>query len=285
MGGGWRDWPGQTAICRARGRMGKRRPAPDRESRLWLTAMPEQGVRALDVARLVRRAASGDRWAWERLVDQYARLVWAMTRDFRLAESDAADVAQATWLRLLEHIDRLECPDRVGSWLAATARHECLRSLAARKKLVLVNDDVALHRAAAHEPGADERILADERAQVVREALSRLPRPWQRLLELLMADPPASHAQISDQLGLPVGSIGPAGVAWRGCAYCCRPPKDRGSARGRVSHSLGRNQRSRRPPSGRQRPRPQEKLPGPLSASPSGGAARRPAGARRAALG
>jgi len=157
----------------------------------------------------VQRAAEGDRWAWERLVDQYARLIWAMTRDFRLVESDAADVAQATWLRLLEHIDRLEYPARVGSWLAATARNECLRSVAARKKVVLVHDDVALNGDAAHGPAIDERLLAAERAQAVREALSRLPQRWQRLLELLMSDPPASYAEISDQLGLPVGSIGP----------------------------------------------------------------------------
>ena len=58
-------------------------------------------------------------------------------------------------------------------------------------------------------PRSTQRLLADERAQVVREAMSRLPRRWQRLLEMLMADPPASYAEISDQLGLPVGSIGP----------------------------------------------------------------------------
>ena len=68
--------------------------------------------------------------------------------DFKLVESDAADVAQTTWLRLLEHIDRIEYPDRVGSWLAATARNECLRSLAARKRVVLANDDVELDLAA-----------------------------------------------------------------------------------------------------------------------------------------
>lgn len=172
-------------------------------------ATPGQGADALDAAWLVRRAAEGDRWAWERLVDQYARLIWAMTRDFKLVESDAADVFQVTWLRLLEHIDRLEHPARVGSWLAATARHECLRSVAARKKVVLVHDDATLDGVAAHEPQVDERLLADERAQEVREALARLPRRWQLLLELLMADPPASYAEISDQLGLPVGSIGP----------------------------------------------------------------------------
>jgi len=170
---------------------------------------PKVKVDAVDVAQLVRRAAEGDRGAWERLVDKYARLIWAITRDFKLSESDAADVAQATWLRLLEHIDRIEYPERVGSWLAATARNECLRSLAARKRVVLAHDEVTFEGVAASEPEVDAGLLAAERAEVVREALTQLPRRWQQMLELLMADPPASYAEISDQLGLPVGSIGP----------------------------------------------------------------------------
>lgn len=164
---------------------------------------------APDIADLVQRAGQGDGWAWERLVDQYGRIIWAVTRDFRLGESDAADVAQATWLRLFEHIHRLEYPDRVGSWLAVTARRECLRSVAARKRVVLVHDDGELHDVPAHGPEVDERLLAAERAQAVREALSDLPSQWQQMLQLLMADPPASYAEISDQLGLPIGSIGP----------------------------------------------------------------------------
>src|SRR5262249_33133436 len=82
-------------------------------------------------------------------------------------------------------------------------------SLAAHQKVVLGHEDAGLADAAALEPEIDERLLADERAQVVRDALSRLPGRSQRLLEMLMADPPASYADISDQLGLPVGSIGP----------------------------------------------------------------------------
>jgi len=165
------------------------------------------------VAGLVRRAAEGDHQAWERLVDQFARLIWSITVEFKLVESDAADVVQTTWLRLLEHIDRIQYPDRVGSWLAATARNECLRSLAARKRVVLGHDEAELDHVAASVavPVAevDERLLADERDQVVREALSALPGRWQRLIEMLMADPPVPYHQISDQLGLPIGSIGP----------------------------------------------------------------------------
>jgi RNA polymerase sigma factor (sigma-70 family) len=173
-----------------------------------VAAMPGQDV-GDDIALLVRGAAEGDPWAWERLVNQYARIIWAITRDFKLGESDANDVFQVTWLRLLEHIDGLDYPARVGSWLAVTARHECLRTVAARKKVLLVVDEGALHGDATHEPEIDERLLADERAEAVRAAMSRLPWRWQRLLELLMADPPASYAEISDELGLPVGSIGP----------------------------------------------------------------------------
>ncbi len=63
---------------------------------------------AQDVALLVRRAAEGDGWAWERLVDRYARFVQAITRDdFKPGETGAADAAQVTWLRLLEHLHGL----------------------------------------------------------------------------------------------------------------------------------------------------------------------------------
>jgi RNA polymerase sigma factor (sigma-70 family) len=183
-----------------------------------MTALPAQELFSLDVApavgdsditAVVRRAGSGDMQAWNLLVDQYGRLIWSITARFKLIESDAADVVQTTWMRLIEHIDRIEQPDRIGSWLASTARNECLRHVAARKRLVLVHEDAEFDGVDYHGPAVDEALLAAERAQVVRDAMAHLPAQWQQLLELLMADPPISYAEISDQLGLPVGSIGP----------------------------------------------------------------------------
>jgi RNA polymerase sigma factor (sigma-70 family) len=172
--------------------------------------LDDSDVADLDVARLLRRAAVGDTSAWERLVDKFGRLIWSITRDFNLRESDAADVFQTTWMRLIEHIDRIEHADRVGSWLAATARNECLRCVATHKRLVLVTEeDVVLDDRAELGAEVDEALLAGERAETVRAAMAHLPQRGQRLLELLMSDPPASYAEISDELGLPVGSIGP----------------------------------------------------------------------------
>lgn len=162
-----------------------------------------------DAADLVVRAAAGDRVAWEELVDRFGGLVWRVTRDFRLAESDRADVSQTTWMRLFEHIDRLDDPSRVGAWLATTARRECLRLTALRKRVVLAHEGDAFEGREAQQPAVDEDLLAAERADDVRTAIEQLPPHWQRLIHLLMADPPLSYAEISEQLRLPIGSIGP----------------------------------------------------------------------------
>ena len=161
-----------------------------------------------DAATLVVQAAAGDQDAWSRLVDHYARLVWAVTRSFRLSDSDAADVSQIVWLRLLEHINRVD-PERVGAWLVVTTRRECLRMLAFRKRVLLTYESSVFEGVPADQPTLDADLLAGERAADVRRALRSLPDRWQQLLGMLMADPPLPYAVISETLGLPVGSIGP----------------------------------------------------------------------------
>ena len=81
------------------------------------------------LTELARDAGAGDVAAWNAIVDRFAGMVWAIARRHRLSDADAADVSQTTWLRLVEHLDRIEDPDRIGGWLATTARHESLRVL------------------------------------------------------------------------------------------------------------------------------------------------------------
>jgi RNA polymerase sigma factor (sigma-70 family) len=169
----------------------------------------EMDAATMEVVARVRSAATGDLQSWNWLVNQYGRLIWSIAINFKLPEGDAADVVQTTWMRLIEHIDRIDHPEKVGSWLASTARNECLRHVAARKRIVLVQEDGEFDGADHHGPAVDEALLANERAQDVRDAMEHLPLQWQRLLELLMVDPPMSYAEISGHLGLPIGSIGP----------------------------------------------------------------------------
>lgn len=155
----------------------------------------------------VRGAAAGDRAAWSRLVDRFAGLVWSVARGHGLDPADAADVSQTTWLRLAEHVHRVREPERLGAWLATTARHESLRTLrrAARQfpvdfDLDLVEDD---------QEDVEAGLLREERDASLWRAFRSLEAPCQALLRILITDPRPSYAEVSAALGMPVGSIGP----------------------------------------------------------------------------
>src|SRR5262245_55737964 len=123
-----------------------------------------EGSRAAD---LVRAAAAGDRAAWDQLVDRYSGLLWSITSAYRLGHSDAADVVQTTWLRLLENLERIRDPDRVSAWLATTARRECQRSLGRSRRVVPTEDQRELEPATQERPTLEAIVLESERDQTL----------------------------------------------------------------------------------------------------------------------
>lgn len=162
---------------------------------------------AASIASVVAAAAAGEAEAWDRLVDQYSRLVWAVARDHGLSASDAADVSQTTWLRLAEHLHRLRDPERIGLWLATTARNECLRTL--RRAQRDIPTDPASCTTAEVDTDIDVHLLEEERDAALWKAFETLSPPCKVLLRTLMSDPAPSYAEVSARLGMPVGSIGP----------------------------------------------------------------------------
>jgi RNA polymerase sigma factor (sigma-70 family) len=159
------------------------------------------------LTELVRAAAAGDQSAWDELVDRFAGLVWAIARAHRLSAADAADVSQTTWLRLVEHLNRLRDPERVGAWLAATARHECLRVIRHAGRFV-ADGEVDLD-AIAVDPEPSTLLLANERTAALWRAIDALPERCRTLIRVLMADPPPSYEDVAAALDMPIGSIGP----------------------------------------------------------------------------
>ena len=156
---------------------------------------------------LVSQAAAGDRDAWDEIVERYAPLIWSICRGHCLGSADAADVAQAVWLHLVDQLDHLRDPGALAGWLAATTSRECIRRLTGR------GPERLDPRLADWPPSAvgvviDEEILAG-RQMALRAAFARLPFRCQQLLSMLTSDPPRSYAEISAELGIPVGSIGP----------------------------------------------------------------------------
>jgi RNA polymerase sigma factor (sigma-70 family) len=163
--------------------------------------------RGAAVARLVERAAAGDQRAWNELVDQFDGLVWSVARAHRLNDADAADVSQITWQRLVEHLDRLHDPARVGAWLATTARRQCFLQLRSAARVVPHGDE--LPAPVGDAPPPDAELLTGERDRALWAVVERLPARDQKLLRMLVAEPPHTYAEIGAALDMPIGSIGP----------------------------------------------------------------------------
>jgi RNA polymerase sigma factor (sigma-70 family) len=175
--------------------------------------------RSGQLSELLQAAAQRDEAAWKQIVDQFSDLLWAVTRAHRLGHADASDVVQVTWLRLLQHCDRIHDPNMLGAWLATTARRECLRVLKAAGRTQPVSEPPEPEEVAELDPLPERAALAAERTELLRRALRELPPHCQRLLEALMSGQSPNYAEVSARLGMPIGSIGPI----RGrCLACLR---------------------------------------------------------------
>jgi RNA polymerase sigma factor (sigma-70 family) len=169
-----------------------------------------------ELADLLTRAADGQQAAFDALVDRFAGLVWRIAINHRLRPADAADVSQTVWLRLVEQLGRIREPERLGAWLATTARHECLAVLRKGSRSVPSEEatfEISMPRnvltASAAGPEGSERLEADERKVALRAAFADLDDRCRLLLALLHDDPPATYEEITVALDMPIGSIGP----------------------------------------------------------------------------
>jgi RNA polymerase sigma factor (sigma-70 family) len=164
---------------------------------------------ASDVSELVQASASGDEAAWNELVRRYSPLVMAVTRNYRLTPADAQDVSQTVWLRLVENLTSLRQPEALPGWLATTAQRECSRQVQRGRRVQPVDPhtDGAMQQGTTGEIEAD--LLRAELRQALRDGLGELSARDQWLLRLRAADPPKSYAEISQLVGMPIGSVGP----------------------------------------------------------------------------
>jgi RNA polymerase sigma factor (sigma-70 family) len=176
-------------------------------TKLYVDAQTADRLASAEVARTVRLAASGHGNAWNALVERFSSRVRAVVRMHRLPAADVEDVVQTTWLRLVEHIERLRDPETVGAWLATTARRESLRVLTASAREQPSDDEALGDEPIA--PALDRDLEAADARRLVDRALAVLSPRDAALVRLLFAEPAPSYAEISQRLGLPVGSIGP----------------------------------------------------------------------------
>ena len=172
----------------------------------------------IDNTKLIRRCLQGDADAWNQLVDHYARLVHSVPVRHGLEPDQVEDVAQDVFLALAKNLHSIENPDALPGWLVTTARRlSWLAVRKSRRETSLDADALSVvsesHRTVIHTtqmPTINELHEGWARQEVLAQGLHHIGERCRTLLTLIFLSPKEpSYDDISDELGISKGSIGP----------------------------------------------------------------------------
>jgi len=124
--------------------------------------------------RLVDRSLNGDRKAFARLYDRYARLIRALAFDATRNLPNSQDITQETFLRAWRDLSALRDRARFCPWLIGISKQVCREYRRANLRFPQEDGDT-LSAAEENNTDGDHDLLARERDQFVLEAVSRLP--------------------------------------------------------------------------------------------------------------
>ena len=166
-------------------------------SQLWMSGAGEE-IEA--IARLVERAITGDRAAFEEIVLLHERRVFTLA--FRLLgnEQDAQDAAQEVFLRAFKYLRRFDTSKLLEPWLVRMTVNVCRgagRKRTLTRSLFVHNDGVQ-----RQDPGKDPyaNLYAEEQKRVLYGALNDLPEK-ERAAIVLRDLEGFSTAEVADILG------------------------------------------------------------------------------------
>jgi len=140
-----------------------------------------------DELEQVQAAMSGDRDAFNRLVERYQRQAVAVASRMLGNIDDGLEVAQEAFIRAFQALEQLKEPARFKSWLMRIVVNRALNFRRDRSKYAAISlsdsyapdqDDEAVSQeqlVEGKEPLAQENLEAAEMAEVLQKAIDELP--------------------------------------------------------------------------------------------------------------
>lgn len=138
-----------------------------------------------EVAALITAAREGDHAAYGELIRRYSEALYRVTYRLLRDHGEAEDASQEAFLRAFTHLSTYNPQYSFYTWLSTIATNICLRALQRRDWRSISVDPALLREApvfAVDEP--ELALLTKERADVVRQALNRLPVAYRQMLIL-----------------------------------------------------------------------------------------------------
>jgi len=168
------------------------------------TAEALEALRAADDRGLVQAFLSGQREAFDVIVERHRRPVYQLCYRFLGNQEDASDLTQDVFVRAFKGLSNFKGDSALSTWLYRVGVNTCLNRLALKTPR-LETLEPEQHVDQRH-PDPHELVARGERAIVVRRAIAKLP-PKQRATLVLRVYQEMSHEEIATVLGSSVGAV------------------------------------------------------------------------------
>ncbi len=134
-------------------------------------------------ARLVEEVRRGDRDAFGVLVGRYEKKLQTVLRRLVRDPEQARDLAQETFLRVYQHLDRFDTSRRFGPWLFRVAMNLAVDWLRRKRPVVLLSQVASEDEQPFEVVDPDPRPAIDL-SQEVRHVLDQIPVNYRKVLIL-----------------------------------------------------------------------------------------------------
>jgi len=166
-----------------------------------------------DDVELVQKAKQGDSKAYDKLVVQYRDVVYAIVYRMVRNKQEAEDLTQEAFIKAHKSIGSFNEDYAFSTWLFKIATNNCIDFFRKRKLKTYSMDETIKYKEgeikqeyADPDPDVEYEIVANERTQIIRNAIDELPEKYRIVIEL-RHQKEHSYEQISEDLELPLGTI------------------------------------------------------------------------------
>jgi RNA polymerase sigma factor (sigma-70 family) len=180
-----------------------------------LVASPERKLEADADLAVVRRVQAGDVAAFDALIMKYRERVMGIVYNMTSNREDAADLAQDTFIKAFQSIQRFQGQASFFTWLYRIAVNSTLSHLRKNRmrsffSLESIREDNPISRevidALTDKTGVEREALVRELQEKLNDAMQKLSINHRTVVTLFEIDG-LSHQEIAEVLGCSVGTV------------------------------------------------------------------------------
>lgn len=167
----------------------------------------KEGVEETKIERwIIERARSGDSKSQEVLLKHYEAKVFDLILRIVNNYEDAKDVLQDTFVKALVNIGKFDTSYDFGRWLMCIAARTSIDLLRKRKRLRTVDLEAVQEKDSTSKPSLEQELEAKTDQETIVRCIESLD-PKYRTVILLRYRDDFSYSEISEALGIPLGSV------------------------------------------------------------------------------